>query len=98
MSWVKGQSGNPTGRPKVNWQVRERAKQHAMEALERFLTEMLNPDPKIALPACKEILRLAGVSFDSDALVEALKTAQIQPPTPAKQLSETLAQDEPPLN
>jgi hypothetical protein len=97
MGWGKGQSGNPGGRSKVNWQVRERAKQHAMACLERFLRETLHEDPKIALPACKEVLRMAGISFDSEALEKALNERP-QQPTPAPTLVASLTTDAPPLN
>ena len=40
MKWVKGMSGNPGGRPKLELSIRELAQQHSMEALETLVHVM----------------------------------------------------------
>jgi hypothetical protein len=40
MKWVKGVSGNPGGRPKLEVSIRELAQQHGMEALETLVHVM----------------------------------------------------------
>jgi hypothetical protein len=40
MKWVKGMSGNPGGRPKLELSIRELAQQHGMEALETLVHVM----------------------------------------------------------
>jgi hypothetical protein len=40
MKWVKGVSGNPGGRPKLELSIRELAQQHSMEALETLVHVM----------------------------------------------------------
>lgn len=58
MAFVKGQSGNPGGRPKAvmpdGRTLAEAAREHSPEAL-RVLVEALS-DPNTALAAAKEIL------------------------------------------
>lgn len=56
MPFVKGQSGNPGGRPKENNEIKELARAHSVEAFERICEMAQCADHKIALPACKEIL------------------------------------------
>lgn len=40
--WVKGQSGNPSGRPKVKLDLRELARSHTREAVETLVAVMRN--------------------------------------------------------
>jgi hypothetical protein len=40
MKWVKGVSGNPGGRPKLELSIRELAQRHGMEALETLIHVM----------------------------------------------------------
>lgn len=53
----KGQSGNPSGRPKLLVKVQELTREHGEEAV-RKLVELMRfcPDPKIQLHAAKELL------------------------------------------
>lgn len=71
-----------------------------MACLDRFIKEASNEDPKIALPACKEVLRMAGVSFDSEKSEEVIRTVrEMFQPKPEPQLVAALTTtDAPPLN
>ena len=44
--WRKGQSGNPRGRPKSDFTLRELAQKHAAEGLQRLVDIMRNPATK----------------------------------------------------
>jgi hypothetical protein len=52
----KGQSGNPGGRPKETAEVRELARQHTIEAVERLVAWMRSDEPKASVAACNAIL------------------------------------------
>lgn len=68
MPWVKGQSGNPGGRPKVATEVRTRAKAKAAdfyEVIEGFALDE-KADPKLRLQAAKIGLAIAGVPMGED--------------------------------
>jgi len=52
----KGQSGNPGGRPKENQEVRELARQHTEEAVERLAYWMRSPEAKASVQACVQML------------------------------------------
>ncbi|SNT39883.1 hypothetical protein [Tropicimonas sediminicola] len=43
MTWVKGQSGNPSGRPRIDPQVREAIRQNGVAGVER-MRELLDDD------------------------------------------------------
>lgn len=99
MPWAKGQSGNPGGRPKQVRSIRASAKVDSRRAYDRLAREMDHEDPRIAVPACVNILKLAGVSFASDAeetkaQVEASKAVQQSTPS----LEEAAGSPELPLN
>ena len=42
MTWKKGQSGNPSGRPKVAGEVQELARQHTAEAINTLVAILRN--------------------------------------------------------
>jgi hypothetical protein len=55
--WVKGQSGNPSGRPKKWREVTRLAQDHSVEAIERLVEIMRNKRaPKLSLKACEILL------------------------------------------
>lgn len=51
MAFKKGESGNPRGRPKVDFEVREAARKHGMAALETLVALMAEDDKRIRLGA-----------------------------------------------
>jgi hypothetical protein len=55
-AWKPGQSGNPGGKPKSEFDLPRACREHAAEAVQRILTAMRNPDDKIAVPAAVAIL------------------------------------------
>ena len=74
MAFAKGQSGNPGGRPKVDAEIRELARQHCVSAIERLVLAMANEDDRIAITAASALLdrgigkpaQAVTVSGDSD--------------------------------
>lgn len=54
--WQKGQSGNPGGRPKIAADVREQARKHTKEALNRLVHWMRSDDPQASIRAATAIL------------------------------------------
>lgn len=51
-----GQSGNPAGRPKVVAVIRDMAREHGKEAVEKLVEIMRGDDPKLARAAACDIL------------------------------------------
>lgn len=99
MPWIKGQSGNPGGRSKESWQVREMAKRNALRVFQRVLAETENPDPKIALPACRDVLKMAGISFSTEEMEQAAAALASFPATQAREdLDKILTRPLDPLN
>lgn len=56
MRWVKGQSGNPGGRPAVVAEVRRLARMHTGEAIDRLVELMRSTDERVAFAAIRELL------------------------------------------
>lgn len=56
MPFAKGKSGNPGGRPRENNEIKELARAKSVDAFKRIVKMTKDTDPKIALPACKEVL------------------------------------------
>lgn len=54
--WEKGQSGNPGGRPKVAADVKEEARKHTKEALDRLVHWMRSDDPQASIRAATALL------------------------------------------
>lgn len=56
MAFQKGQSGNPGGRRKEDPELRELAKKHTREALERLVFWLRSENPKASVQAASVIL------------------------------------------
>jgi hypothetical protein len=80
MKWVKGVSGNPGGRPKLEVSIRDLAQENSMEALETLVQVMRTGKPGERLIAANAILDRAygkpsqsiEVSNDRTTLVDLL--------------------------
>jgi hypothetical protein len=56
MTFVKGQSGNPGGRPKGIKELGELARANSKTAFERIVAMLDSPDERVVLAAAQEIL------------------------------------------
>lgn len=56
MPFVRGQSGNPSGRPKVDFEVRQLAREYGREAIEKLAAIMRGDNPSLARAACEALL------------------------------------------
>lgn len=56
MAFVKGQSGNPGGRPKAEKEVLEVARQHGPRAIAKLVMLSMSADERTALAACNSLL------------------------------------------
>src|SRR5579884_1522161 len=55
-AWKPGQSGNPRGRPTVAAEIRDLARNHAREAIERLVALVQSDNPQVALRAAEALL------------------------------------------
>jgi hypothetical protein len=51
MAFEKGKSGNPRGRPKVDFEVREAARLYGSAAIEKLVEILTGEDKRLALAA-----------------------------------------------
>lgn len=56
MAFEKGKSGNPGGRPKAHGDLRELARQHTTEAIERLVEWMRSENPKASTYAASALI------------------------------------------
>jgi hypothetical protein len=102
MPFAKGKSGNPGGRPKatrLTVSIRARARVDSQRAYETLLLAL--SDEKQRVTAAVNILRLAGVSFQSDneeAKTVAEAARAMVAGSPVEQLEEIAGVPSLPLN
>jgi hypothetical protein len=93
MKWIKGMSGNPGGRPKLEVSIRELAQQNSMEALETLVQVMRSGKPGERLVAANAILDRAygkptqsvEMSGDRSTLVDLLVSLNKSHPVDGEQ-------------
>lgn len=56
MAFIKGQSGNPGGRPKTAGLVKEAAQSYGLEAVEKLAELMRSDQPAVAQKAAQTLL------------------------------------------
>jgi hypothetical protein len=55
-AWRPGQSGNPGGRPKVSAEIRDLARDHGAQAIERLVALMHSKNENVAVRAAEALL------------------------------------------
>jgi hypothetical protein len=55
-TWVKGQSGNPAGRPALPAEFREQIRSHTPAAIRVLVDALKDPDARVRVAAAKELL------------------------------------------
>ena len=56
MPFVKGQSGNPGGRPKENAEIKALAREHGPQAITKLAELMGGSDPRVSVAAAQALL------------------------------------------
>jgi hypothetical protein len=55
LGWKRGQSGNPGGRPKVSAEIRDLARNHGAQAIERLVALMDSNNESVAVRAAEAL-------------------------------------------
>ena len=55
-AWKRGQSGNPGGRPKISAEIRDLARIHGAQAIERLVELMHSKNESVAVRAAEALL------------------------------------------
>lgn len=95
MPFVKGQSANPGGRPRIVQSVRRRAQGHMEEALDVALEVMRKGEKGTErLTAAVKVLQIAGVPFTADGATEAEPAKPLTPSATEAELEAAAAAGE----
>src|SRR5574337_82539 len=97
MPWKKGESGNPKGRPKILPGIRAQARVDSPKAYQALAEVMRDKKHKHRVSAAVQILRIAGVSFASEAEEATAQAEARRVATPAE-IAAALGHPAVPLN
>src|SRR5690348_15681127 len=96
MPFQKGRSGNPGGRPKETHEVKDLARKHTKEALERLLFWMRSDNAKASVTAAQTLLDRGYGKATQPVESDVTHHYVIEAPIPADNPQEWASQHAPP--